>query len=92
MAGGPLDPLSTGSRLALCPLSAGPLPALRTRSGSTVDKVHGFVANTANYSVLHEEFCQVGDVINGQPVIETPWVDWNHFIDEVPYVEAWPPL
>ncbi|MBG6064865.1 glycoside hydrolase family 6 protein [Micromonospora ureilytica] len=71
------------------PEDSGPLTALlsqaATTAGSTVADVHGFVANTANYSVLHEEYFRVDDVINGQPVYQSKWVDWNPFIDEVPY-------
>ncbi|MGW5558116.1 glycoside hydrolase family 6 protein [Micromonospora sp. NPDC003944] len=72
------------------PEDSGPLTALlaqvATSAGSTVADVHGFVANTANYSVLHEEHFRADDVINGQPVRQSKWVDWNPFIDEVPYV------
>ncbi|MCG5461727.1 glycoside hydrolase family 6 protein [Micromonospora sp. MED01] len=72
------------------PEDSGPLTALlsqaATTAGSTLADVHGFVANTANYSVLHEEYFRSDDVINGQPVYLSKWVDWNPFIDEVPYV------
>ncbi|MEU8181218.1 glycoside hydrolase family 6 protein [Micromonospora sp. NPDC049047] len=57
-----------------------------TAAGSTVANVHGFVANTANYSVLHEEYFRADDVINGQSVYQSRWVDWNPFVDELPYV------
>ncbi|MFC6019284.1 glycoside hydrolase family 6 protein [Plantactinospora solaniradicis] len=56
-----------------------------TIAGSTGANVHGFVANTANYSVLHEEYFSADDVINNQPVKWSRWVDWNPFVDEVPY-------
>lgn len=71
------------------PDNAGPMTALllhaATTAGSTVANVHGFVANTANYSVLREEYLRVDDVVNGQPVHQSKWVDWNPFVDEVPY-------
>ncbi|MGC4746858.1 glycoside hydrolase family 6 protein [Micromonospora sp. DT201] len=71
------------------PEDSGPLTALlvqaATTAGSTMADVHGFVANTVNYSVLREEYFRADDVINGQPVYQSKWVDWNPFIDEVPY-------
>ncbi|MDG4808772.1 glycoside hydrolase family 6 protein [Micromonospora sp. WMMD1120] len=56
-----------------------------TAAGSTPANVHGFVTNVANYSVLREEHFRVDDVVNGQPVYQSKWVDWNPFVDEVPY-------
>ncbi|WP_309232024.1 glycoside hydrolase family 6 protein [Micromonospora tarensis] len=56
-----------------------------TTAGSTVADVHGFVANTANYSALREEFFRADDVVNGQPVYQSKWVDWSPFVDELPY-------
>ncbi|MEU7586827.1 glycoside hydrolase family 6 protein [Micromonospora sp. NPDC049230] len=71
------------------PEDSAPLTALllqaATAAGSTVANVHGFVANTANYSVLREEHFRADDVVNGQPVYQSRWVDWNPFVDEVPY-------
>ncbi|GAB3963305.1 hypothetical protein GCM10027615_03180 [Plantactinospora veratri] len=71
------------------PDNSGPMAALlrqaATSAGSTVANVHGFVANTANYSALHEEYFRADDVVNGQPVHQSRWVDWNPFVDEVPY-------
>jgi cellulose 1,4-beta-cellobiosidase len=58
-----------------------------TAAGSTVGDVHGIVANTANYSVLREEFFSGDDVVGGQIVREaSSWIDFNPFIDEVPYL------
>jgi cellulose 1,4-beta-cellobiosidase len=57
-------------------------------SGSTPGRVHGFIANTADYSVLREPYFGVNDVVYGQPVHQSRWVDWNTFVDEVPYVQA----
>ncbi|MBF9133251.1 glycoside hydrolase family 6 protein [Plantactinospora sp. S1510] len=71
------------------PDNSGPMTALlhraATAAGSTVANVHGFVANTANYSVLREEHFRADTVFNGQPVHQSKWVDWNPFVDEVPY-------
>lgn len=60
-----------------------------TAAGSTVDNVHGVVANTANYSVLREEHFRVDEVINGMLVREySSWVDWNPFADELRYADS----
>jgi cellulose 1,4-beta-cellobiosidase len=56
-------------------------------AGSTPANVHGFIANTANFSVLDETFI-VKDVINGTPILLTKWVDWNPFVDELSYVDT----
>nr|WP_241266056.1 glycoside hydrolase family 6 protein [Streptomyces boncukensis] len=57
--------------------------------GSTVDNVHGFIANTANYSALKEENFAVDDVVAGQPVRETSsWIDWNNYADELSFAQA----
>ncbi|MET7669583.1 glycoside hydrolase family 6 protein [Micromonospora luteifusca] len=73
------------------PEDSAPLTALlfqaASTAGSTVANVHGFVANTANYSVLREEYFHADDVVNGQPVYQSRWVDWNPFVDEVPYAQ-----
>ncbi|MFC6018369.1 hypothetical protein ACFP2T_19420 [Plantactinospora solaniradicis] len=57
------------------------------RGRRAVANVHGFVANTANYSVLREEYFRADDVVNGQPVRLSRWVDGNPFVDEVPYAK-----
>ncbi|MGM1061453.1 glycoside hydrolase family 6 protein [Saccharothrix sp. Mg75] len=56
-------------------------------AGSTPTDVHGFVVNTANYSVLREEFI-TRTTIAGQPILQTRWVDWNPFLDELSYADA----
>ncbi|WP_422773274.1 glycoside hydrolase family 6 protein [Plantactinospora sp. WMMC1484] len=71
------------------PDDSGPMTELlrraATAAGGTTADVHGFVANTANYSPLHEAYLRADDVVNGQPVYQSRWVDWNPFVDEVPY-------
>jgi cellulose 1,4-beta-cellobiosidase len=58
-------------------------------SGSSPAMVHGFIANTANYSALREPYFTVNDVINGRPVRETTrWVDWNRYADELGFAQA----
>ncbi|MFE9747390.1 glycoside hydrolase family 6 protein [Saccharothrix saharensis] len=54
--------------------------------GSRLANVHGFIANTRNYSVLREEFI-VKTVINGQHIRQSRWVDWNPFLDELSFAE-----
>ena len=59
-----------------------------TASGSTVNDVHGFASNVSNYSVLHEEYFSISDVVSGMPVQASKWVDWNSYVDELPYAQA----
>lgn len=61
--------------------------AART-GGSTYDDVAGFIVNTADYGVLHEAYFTVDDKVNGTPVIQSRWVDWNQFVDELPFADA----
>ncbi|WP_282916602.1 glycoside hydrolase family 6 protein [Saccharothrix syringae] len=56
-------------------------------AGSTPANVHGVIANTANYSVLREEYI-TKSVVGGQPILQTRWVDWNPFIDELSYAST----
>ncbi|WP_246212249.1 glycoside hydrolase family 6 protein [Streptomyces abyssomicinicus] len=55
-------------------------------SGSTPGNVHGVIANTAEYFALHEPYFSVGDIVNGAPVHQSRWVDWNSYVDELPFV------
>jgi len=60
-----------------------------TASGASPSDVAGFIANTANYGVLHEEYFSIDDTIGGQPIREnSSWVDWNRYIDEVSFAQA----
>ena len=63
------------------------------REGATAENVHGFIANTANYSVLEEPFWSVDDVVGGIPIKDTeqggsPWVDYNDFNGEIDFAQA----
>jgi cellulose 1,4-beta-cellobiosidase len=63
------------------------------REGATAADVHGFIANTANYSVLDEPFFDITDVVGGRPIREVPgteggFIDWNDHIDETTFVIA----
>ncbi|WP_406072462.1 glycoside hydrolase family 6 protein [Micromonospora sp. NBC_01638] len=57
-------------------------------SGSTVNNVHGFIVNTANYSALREPYFKVTDNVNGQTVRQSKWVDWNYYVDELSFAQA----
>ncbi|SMC93014.1 glycoside hydrolase family 6 protein [Lentzea albidocapillata] len=57
-------------------------------SGSTKANVHGFVANTANYGILTEPNFSIDESINGTPVRQSKWVDWNRYTGELPYAQA----
>ncbi|MEU4400281.1 glycoside hydrolase family 6 protein [Micromonospora orduensis] len=57
-------------------------------SGSTVNNVHGFITNTANYSALREPYFKVTDTVNGQTVRQSKWVDWNYYVDELSFAQA----
>ncbi|KQV04731.1 glycosyl hydrolase family 5 [Kitasatospora sp. Root187] len=58
-------------------------------SGSTAANVHGFVVNTANYSTLKEPYFTINDTVGGQSIRGTSkWVDWNRYVDELSYAQA----
>jgi cellulose 1,4-beta-cellobiosidase len=59
-------------------------------SGATPSTVHGFIANTANYSALKELFFTANTVVGGRPLREVAggWVDWNRYVDELGYAQA----
>ncbi|MEX3107416.1 MULTISPECIES: glycoside hydrolase family 6 protein [unclassified Streptomyces] len=59
-----------------------------TSEGATVDDVHGFITNTANYSALKENNFSVSETIAGKSVRESKWVDWNRYTDEQSYALA----
>jgi cellulose 1,4-beta-cellobiosidase len=59
-----------------------------TAEGATVDDVHGFITNTANYSALKENNFTIDDSVNGTSVRQSNWVDWNRYVDELSYAQA----
>ncbi|MGB2572540.1 glycoside hydrolase family 6 protein, partial [Micromonospora citrea] len=67
---------------------AGIIKEAATASGSTVNHVHGFIVNTANYSALKEPYFKVTDTVNGQMVRQSKWVDWNFYVDELSFAQA----
>ncbi|MEU6552148.1 glycoside hydrolase family 6 protein [Streptomyces sp. NPDC046915] len=59
-----------------------------TSNGATVDDVQGFITNTANYSALKENNFTINDTVNGTSVRQSKWVDWNRYVDELSYAQA----
>ncbi|WP_422734765.1 glycoside hydrolase family 6 protein [Micromonospora sp. WMMD558] len=64
------------------------LKSAAVASGSTVANVHGFIVNTANYSALREPYVRITDTVNGQTVRQSKWVDWNQYVDELSFAQA----
>jgi cellulose 1,4-beta-cellobiosidase len=56
-------------------------------SGS-VNNVTGFITNTANYSALTEPYFTVNTTVNGTSVKQSSWVDWNQYVDELSFAQA----
>ncbi|NJP68987.1 glycoside hydrolase family 6 protein [Streptomyces spiramenti] len=56
--------------------------------GASPSDVAGFIANTANYSALEEDHFSINDVVNGTPVRQSSWVDWNRYTDELSFSQA----
>ncbi|WP_329551999.1 glycoside hydrolase family 6 protein [Streptomyces sp. NBC_00696] len=56
--------------------------------GATVNDVAGFITNTANYSALKENNFTINDSVNGVSVRQSKWVDWNRYVDEQSYAQA----
>jgi cellulose 1,4-beta-cellobiosidase len=56
--------------------------------GSTLANVHGFITNTANYSALREPNFTINDTVNGTQVRQSKWVDWNRYVDELSFAQA----
>lgn len=56
--------------------------------GATVNDVAGFITNTANYSALKENNFTINDSVGGVSVRQSKWVDWNRYVDEQSYAQA----
>lgn len=50
--------------------------------------VHGFIANTANYSATIEPFFTINSSPAGTSVRQSKWVDWNLYVDEQSFAQA----
>jgi cellulose 1,4-beta-cellobiosidase len=57
------------------------------QSGS-LDNLTGFITNTANYSALTEPYFTIGSSVNGTSVRQSKWVDWNQYVDELTFAQA----
>ncbi|MEE2040974.1 glycoside hydrolase family 6 protein [Nocardiopsis sp. CT-R113] len=57
-------------------------------AGASPEDVHGFIANTANYSALVEDNFSIDQTVAGTPVRQSEWVDWNQFTDELSFSQA----
>lgn len=64
------------------------LKAAAVASGSTVHNVTGFIVNTANYSALKEPYIKITDSVNGTSVRQSKWIDWNQYVDELSFAQA----
>jgi cellulose 1,4-beta-cellobiosidase len=64
------------------------LKSAAVASGSTVRNVHGFITNTANYSALREQYFKITDSVNGTSVRQSKWIDWNQYVDELSFAQA----
>jgi cellulose 1,4-beta-cellobiosidase len=53
-----------------------------------MQNVHGFITNTANYSALREPFLDVNASLNGTPLRQSKWVDWNFYVEELSFAQA----
>jgi cellulose 1,4-beta-cellobiosidase len=63
-------------------------------SPATPDDLFGFASNVANYGASDEPFFNVGDNVGGRPIREVSggWIDFNRYIDEAPYAQAYKPV
>ncbi|MEU4537957.1 glycoside hydrolase family 6 protein [Streptosporangium sp. NPDC023825] len=52
------------------------------------DSVDGFITNTANYSPLREPHFTINTTVNNQNIRQSEWVDWNFYVDELSFAQA----
>ncbi|WP_327002539.1 glycoside hydrolase family 6 protein [Dactylosporangium sp. NBC_01737] len=50
--------------------------------------VDGFITDTANYSALTEPYVKIDTTVNGTSVRQSKWVDWNDYVDELTFAQA----
>ena len=53
-----------------------------------VRNVTGFITDTANYSALTEPYFTAATTVGGNPVRSSKWVDWNSYVDELSFAQA----
>ncbi|GAA2392404.1 glycoside hydrolase family 6 protein [Dactylosporangium salmoneum] len=70
----------------------GPAVTLLTNAvkGTTAGfaSVDGFISNTANYSALTEPNFTINTQVGGQSIRQSKWVDWNMYVDELSFTQA----
>ncbi|WP_129842399.1 glycoside hydrolase family 6 protein [Streptomyces sp. RFCAC02] len=59
-----------------------------TMNGATVDDVHGFIVNTANYGPSVEPYYSINDSVNGTSVRQSSWIDWNRYVDNQSFAQG----
>ncbi|WP_433058279.1 glycoside hydrolase family 6 protein [Dactylosporangium sp. CS-033363] len=61
-----------------------------TVKGTTAgfNSVDGFISNTANYSSLTEPYFTVNTQVGGNTIRQSKWVDWNMYVDELSFTQA----
>ena len=57
-------------------------------ASGNVKNVAGFITNTANYSALKETNFNISTNVNGTSVRQSKWVDWNQYVDELSFAQA----
>ncbi|WP_275980117.1 glycoside hydrolase family 6 protein [Couchioplanes caeruleus] len=58
------------------------------KASGNVKNVTGFITNTANYSALTEPYFTINTNVNGTSVRQSKWVDWNYYVDELTFAQA----
>jgi cellulose 1,4-beta-cellobiosidase len=58
------------------------------QASGNVRNVHGFITNTANYSALTEPHFTINSAPGGTSVRQSKWVDWNFYVDELSFAQA----
>ncbi|MBN1171741.1 MAG: glycoside hydrolase family 6 protein, partial [Micromonosporaceae bacterium] len=53
-----------------------------------LSSVDGFIDNTANYGALVEPNFTVSASVNGTSIRQSKWVDWNDYVDELSFTQA----
>ncbi|MGC9664966.1 glycoside hydrolase family 6 protein [Planosporangium sp. 12N6] len=53
-----------------------------------VSTVDGFITDTANYSALTEPYFTINTTVGGTSVRQSKWVDWNQYVDELSFAQA----
>ncbi|MGW7485098.1 glycoside hydrolase family 6 protein, partial [Nonomuraea muscovyensis] len=61
-----------------------------TARGTTAGyaSIDGFITNTANYSALTEPHFSISTTVNGTTVRQSRWIDWNDYVDELSFAQA----